>query len=259
MTAAPTTTAIAVSSMGRKRTAPASMTARQRHAFRIRSSMKSTRMMLFRTTMPPPAMKPIMLVAEKKASIAVRRQNADERERNGDHDDGGRQEAAEPADHEHVNQDEHAPKAAPRSRKTSMVMCHSPSHFIAGSASLKGMEALRILQLRAAAAELAGVELLERLVHLEDGIHGAFDDAGDIADDVGHGHEVLVIEALLDGDVLDLHQLTQRHERRSRWHRVRAARWHRRNARGAREAPRAWFWRLRGSSRRMLTSSFSSG
>ena len=36
---------------------------------RTRSSMKSTRMIEFRTTMPPPAMKPIMLVAEKKASI----------------------------------------------------------------------------------------------------------------------------------------------------------------------------------------------
>jgi hypothetical protein len=38
---------------------------------------------------------------------------------------------------------------------------------------------------------------------------------GDIADDVSHGHEVLVIEALLDGDVLDLHQFAQRHERRA--------------------------------------------
>jgi len=64
----PATTAIAVSSMGRKRTAPASTTASSRLApSRRRISMKSTRMMEFRTTIPAPAMNPIMDVAVKKA------------------------------------------------------------------------------------------------------------------------------------------------------------------------------------------------
>jgi hypothetical protein len=62
------------------------------------------------------------------------------------------------------------------------------------------MEALRILNSAPLPPNSRRVELLERLVHLEDGVHGALDDAGDVADDVGHGHEVLVIEALLDGD-----------------------------------------------------------
>ena len=35
-----------------------------------------------------------------------------------------------------------AAKAVPRSRNTSMVMCHSPSHFMAGRSSVKGWTAL---------------------------------------------------------------------------------------------------------------------
>ena len=54
--------------MGRKRTAPASMTARSMGMPSARrNSMKSTRMMELRTTMPAPAMKPIMEVAVKNA------------------------------------------------------------------------------------------------------------------------------------------------------------------------------------------------
>ena len=50
--------------------------------------MKSTRMIELRTTMPAPAMKPIIEVAVKKAPIsAVRGQDADERERDGHHHD----------------------------------------------------------------------------------------------------------------------------------------------------------------------------
>ncbi len=68
MTDAPTTTAAAVSIMGRKRTAPASITARSSGIpCASRSSMKSTRMMEFRTTIPAPAIKPIMEVAVKNA------------------------------------------------------------------------------------------------------------------------------------------------------------------------------------------------
>jgi multidrug efflux pump subunit AcrB len=58
----------AVSNMGRNRTAPASITA----SFNgipsfIRSCIKSTKIMEFRTTIPAPAMNPIMEVAVKKA------------------------------------------------------------------------------------------------------------------------------------------------------------------------------------------------
>src|ERR1039458_6938692 len=68
ITTLPTTTAAAVSIIGRNRTAPASTTARSSGMpSRSRSSMKSTRMMLLRTTMPAPAMKPIMLVAVRNA------------------------------------------------------------------------------------------------------------------------------------------------------------------------------------------------
>ena len=54
--------------MGRNRTTPASTTAASSAIPSLSfSSMKSTRMMLFRTMMPAPAMKPIMLVAVKNA------------------------------------------------------------------------------------------------------------------------------------------------------------------------------------------------
>ena len=71
ITAEPTTTAAAVSVMGRNRTAPASTTAWASGSPKLRrSSMKSTRMIEFRTTIPAPAMKPIMEVAVKKAPNA---------------------------------------------------------------------------------------------------------------------------------------------------------------------------------------------
>ena len=70
--------------------------------------MKSTRMIELRTTMPAPAMKPIIEVAVKNAPIsAVRRQDADQRERNRHHDDQRREERPEPADHQHVDQHQH--------------------------------------------------------------------------------------------------------------------------------------------------------
>ena len=53
-------------------------------------------------------------------------------------------------------------------------------------------------------------------VHLEDRIHGAFHDACDIADDISHGHEVLVINALVRDGLLHRYQLAQGHERRWR-------------------------------------------
>ena len=70
MTPAPTITAAAVNIMGLNLTAPASITA----SFKgmpsdILSSIKSTKIIEFLTTIPAPAIKPIIDVAVKKAPI----------------------------------------------------------------------------------------------------------------------------------------------------------------------------------------------
>ena len=78
----------------------------------------------------------------------------------------------------------------------------------------EGLGGVVDLQRRAVAAELARVELRERLVHFQDRIDGALDHAGHVADDVGHGHQVLVVDAFLGRGLLDVHQFAQRHERR---------------------------------------------
>ena len=79
-----------------------------------------------------------------------------------------------------------------------MVMCHSPSHLIDGWSSVNGMDGVVNFQRRAVAAELPRVELRQRLVHFQNRIDRAFHHAGHVADDVGHGHEILVIDALVD-------------------------------------------------------------
>ena len=70
--------------------------------------MKSTRMIELRTTMPAPAMNPIIEVAVKNAPIsACAGRMPDERERDGQHDRQRRDERLEPADDEDVDQHEH--------------------------------------------------------------------------------------------------------------------------------------------------------
>ena len=62
---------MAVNSIGRNRTAPASITAwSSGMPCARRNWMKSTRMIEFRTTMPAPAMNPIIEGALKNASIS---------------------------------------------------------------------------------------------------------------------------------------------------------------------------------------------
>ena len=70
----------------------------------------------------------------------MRGQDADERKRNRYHIDEWREERAKPADHQDVDQDEHGGEGVPRSRNTSIVMCHSPSHLSAGAWSVKGRD-----------------------------------------------------------------------------------------------------------------------
>ena len=67
ITAAPTTTAIAVSSMGRKRTAPASTTASASGMPSANEFNEVHQDDQLRTTMPAPAMKPIIEVAVRRA------------------------------------------------------------------------------------------------------------------------------------------------------------------------------------------------
>lgn len=72
MTRPPTTTASAVSIIGRNRTAPDSTHASASdRPWLSRSSMKSTKMIELRTTMPAPAINPIIDVAVKNAPISA--------------------------------------------------------------------------------------------------------------------------------------------------------------------------------------------
>ncbi len=70
-------------------------------------------------------------------------------------------------------------------------MCHSPSHFIAYFVLSKGCAALKTSK----RVPLGQLDLRQRLVHLEDGVDRALDDARDVAEHVGHRLEVLVVEA----------------------------------------------------------------
>jgi hypothetical protein len=68
---------------------------------------------------------------------------------------------------------------------------------MAGLASLKGWVALRIFSPAWSPPNGAEIERAQGLVHLEDGVDGALDHARHVADDVGHRHEVLVVDALV--------------------------------------------------------------
>ena len=71
ITDAPMTTAAAVKSMGLKRFAPASITASSKGIpSAVRSWIKSTRIIEFLTTMPAPAIKPIIDVAVKNVFVS---------------------------------------------------------------------------------------------------------------------------------------------------------------------------------------------
>ena len=91
----------------------------------------------------------------------------------------------------------------PRSRNSSSVMSHSPSHLMAGRASLGGWRGV-----------VDGDRLLHRLkgfVHLEDGVGRALGAARDVTGDVDDGQEILVVDAAVLDGAFDPHQLAQRH------------------------------------------------
>ena len=109
-----------------------------------------------------------------------------------------------------------AAKAVPRSRKTSMVMCHSPSHFMEGLSSVKGWTGVVDFERGAGPAKLTGIERTQGLVHFENRIDRALHHARHIADDVGHRHQILVVDAFVHSGRLHLDQFAQRHQWRRR-------------------------------------------
>ena len=105
--------------------------------------MKSTRMMELRTTMPAPAMKPIIEVAVKNApsNPCAGRIPTSEKGIAAMTTSGVRKERNQPTMRMKISTST-AAKTEPRSRNTSIVMCHSPSHLMDGSSSVNGCVAL---------------------------------------------------------------------------------------------------------------------
>src|SRR6516162_4209892 len=215
MTAPPTITAIAVINIGRKRTAPASTTAASSEPpSRRRCSMKSTRMIEFRTTMPALAINPIIDVAVKNAprSPCADRMPTSEKW-NGGHYDERREERTEPADHQDVDENQHGGEGEPEIAKG--FDCNVPFAVpFQGRFSIgEGLRSVIDRDRRAAPTELAAVEFLQGFIHGKDRIRGAFDYARHVADDVCHGHKVFVIEAFLYRGFLDAYELSHGNER----------------------------------------------
>ena len=168
-----------------------------------------------RTTMPAPAMKPIIEVAVKNAcKHPVRRQNADERKRNHHHHNQRREERPEPADHQNVNQHQHGGERQAEVAEHFDRDVPFAVPFHRGCWSVNGRMAVVNFQRRAVAAEFARVEFRQRLVHFQNRIHRAFHHARHVADDVSDRHEIFVVNALVGDGVFDRDQFAQRHERR---------------------------------------------
>ena len=151
---------------------------------------------------------------EERAHQPVRRQDAHQRERDRGHDDQRGQERAEPADHQNEDQHQHGGKG--RAEVAEDFDGDVPFAVPLDGRLIVGERLGGVVDLegRAAAAELPGVERCRALFIFEDGIDRAFDHAGHVADDVGHRHQVLVVDALVDEARLHLDQLAQRHQRR---------------------------------------------
>ena len=109
ITLAPTTTAAAVSSMGRKRIAPASITASASGApwrtAQLDEVDKDDRIAHDDAGAGDEA--DHRCGSEERSQHRMRRQNANQRQRNRRHDDQRHNERPEPAHHEHVDKDEH--------------------------------------------------------------------------------------------------------------------------------------------------------
>ena len=193
ITALPTITASAVSAIGRNRTSTASSTAAASGIpSRSFSSAKSTRMMLLRTTIPAPAMKPIMLVAVKNVPAErVRRQDADERERDRREDHERHREALEPADHEHVDEQHHrrereaeVAEDLERDVPLAVPLERGATRCPPGARGRSARPARRDPRAAPRASSLEREQRVER----------ALDLAGQVGGDVGHGLQVLVLD-----------------------------------------------------------------
>ena len=171
-----------------ERTAPASMTASSRGMPSARrSSTKSTRMIELRTTIPAPAMKPIIEVAVKNApEQAVGGQDADQREGNRRHDDEWRHERLEPADDQAIYEDE---DGGERDAEVAKDLVSDVPFAV----PLQGVS-LGSVGGRPCAARWHspwGLELVHFGAELEDGVDGTLHGAGDVAGHVGHREQVL--------------------------------------------------------------------
>ena len=236
--AAPTTTASAVSSIGRKRTAPASTTASSKGMPSARRcSMKSTRMIELRTTMPAPAMKPIIEVArEERAHQPVRRQNAHQRKRNRRHHDQRREERAKPTDHQDEDQHQHRGKGGAEIAEhfDGDVPFAIPFHrrLVIG----EGLGGIVDLERSRRCRRTRACRAPESLVHFQNRVNRTLHHARHVADDVGDRHQVLVVDALVHSGLLDFDQFAQAAPAGRR-----VGCW---SARAARATPPAWCaWR----------------
>ena len=151
-------------------------------------------MIEFLTTMPAPAMKPIIDVAVKKAPMsACPGQDADEGQGDGREDDQGREERLEPPHDHDVDQDEHGGEGDPQVPEDLVgdVPFAVPLHGV--PVFEPGLHRRVLLQFVA----LGQLQLLYRPHHREYGIDGALLPSRHVAHHVDHPLQVLPVDGLV--------------------------------------------------------------
>ncbi len=143
------------------------------------------------------------------------RQNSNQAERNGDHNDQRSHEGFEPTDHQDVNQDEDGTKG--QAQVAENLNRDMPLSVPFHGGLLVGERHGRIVNFKAsrASAVIAHIQLCERLIHFEDGVDGAFHNSGDISYHIGDWHQVFVVNAFIDNFFLNGDKLAQRDQRRA--------------------------------------------
>ena len=137
------------------------------------------------------------------------RQDADQREGNDRHHDERRGVVLEPADHQHVDQDEHGAKGQAEVAKDLDRHLPLAVPFHRGFRRVGRHDGVVDLHCGLRAAEVAAVKLREGAVHLEDGVDRALDQASDVGGDIGDVLEVLVVDIPLADGRLDRHEFAQ--------------------------------------------------
>ena len=114
---------------------------------------------------------------KKAPEKTVRGQDADQRERDRRHHDHRREEGAEPADHQHVNQHKHGGESGAEITKDFDRDLPFAIPFQRRFRFGERLDGIVDLHRRAVAAELARVEFRKCLVHFQDRVDGTFDNA----------------------------------------------------------------------------------